>query len=353
MASRTAGLGEGSCSAIAALALLGIGVADRQPYRRAARIVGCAGHRRPYRRRRRHLDRRQSQPPNADTQRLQSPPQRTPSLLSTATFCSTRAGSAQVVDRIASAESRVQLDCRLRAGERGDALQARRRNRPGAGDRAAIRPGRLSDRAASPPAGDGRRLVRRDRRQRRDGPAAAVVANGDRLARLGERRMEGQRPSRAPTGPLLRCPPRKSRPPRVSCSLPSRAMTSSAVTSREPALGPRWRARRSRCSYARSSLVGPWTPTARAAACGASEPMRPPGRRPRLRRRRKRREQRRSRGRRLRHARRDRVGHGRRGLGDRQGRRSRQQHDEPRSDGELVRKVSTAPCSPWPGRSPS
>ena len=58
-------------------------------------------------------------------------------------------------------------------------------------------------------------------------------------------------------------------------------------------------------------------------------------------------------GRRIRHARRDRVGHERRRLGDGQGRRPRRQHDEPRSHGELVPRRSTAPCSPSPERSRS
>ena len=172
---------------------------DRQPYRRAARIVGCAGHR----------DRTvvgvgTSTAGSRSRQRrhgaVPSPPQRTPSLLSTATFCSTRAGS---LGRRSDRLSRVArtADGRLRAGERRDALQARCRNRPGAGDRASIRPGRLSAGALLPQA----------KRRSRSGTWASSEAarrssrssrGGRRSSRSSGRAARGRSaPSGAPTGP--------------------------------------------------------------------------------------------------------------------------------------------------------
>ena len=97
-----------------------------------------------------------------------------------------------VVKRIASTESRASL---LSAFEQAS---TQTREKLGAGtapspvDRPPVDSGRLPRGAVLRAAGYGRRLVRRDRRQRRDRAAAAVVAYPGRVPGLGEQRLEGE-----------------------------------------------------------------------------------------------------------------------------------------------------------------
>ena len=106
----------------------------------------------------------------------------------------------------------------------------RRRASSSASDGAGPVPRPPAARSATASTGSSRRgdrldLARRDRRQRRDGRATAVVAHGDRLARLGRRHVEGRRrPQLARPDPAAR---RVPVPRRASSSPPSRRSRSS------------------------------------------------------------------------------------------------------------------------------
>ena len=245
---------------------------------------------------------------------------------STATSCSTRAGSARSSRGSPQPSRGVQLIAAFEQASAQTRAKLGAGTVPRAGDRASRGPGRLP----------GRALLAQRRRRSRSGTSASSAAarRSSRSSRGGPRssRSSGSAApgrsarSRAPTGRRLRSPPRRSPPPRVELFAAIPRFEEFSVPSPERRSLSRWRARRSRCSCARSSWPARSPPPPAPQHAVRPEPVRPPGRRQRLRRRRERREQRRVGGRRLRHARRDRVGDGRRRLGDRQGRRSRRQH---------------------------